>query len=78
MPWKALSVIDNRRESVRLAGSGEVSLAALCRRFGISRQTGFSLLRRYREAGEAGLVDRSHRPHDSPGRAPPGLAGIDI
>lgn len=68
MPWKAFSVIDTRREFVLLALSGEVSVAALCQRFGISRQTGFTLLRRYREAGEAGLLDRSRRPHDSPGR----------
>jgi transposase InsO family protein len=68
MPWKAFSVIDNRREFVRLALSGEVSVAALCQRFGISRQTGFTLLRRHREAGEAGLLDRSRRPHESPGR----------
>eukprot|EP01031_Cornospumella_fuschlensis_P043375 gene43375-53024_t len=55
MPWKALSVLDHRREFVRLSRSGEVSVAELCRRFGISRQTGFTLLRRYREEAEAGL-----------------------
>lgn len=74
MPWKAFSVIDTRREFVRLALSGEVSVAALCRRHGISRQTGFTLLRRHREAGEAGLLDRSRRPHDSPARVPPAIA----
>jgi transposase InsO family protein len=68
MPWKAFSVIDHRREFVRLALSGEVSVAALCQRFGISRQSGFTLLRRHREAGEAGLHDRSRRPHESPRR----------
>lgn len=71
MPWKAFSVIDSRREFVRLAGLGEVSVAALCRRFGISRQTGFMLLRRHREGGDAALSDRSRRPHDSPRRVPP-------
>lgn len=71
MPWKAFSVIDSRREFIRLAGLGEVSVAALCRRFGISRQTGFMLLRRHREGGDAALSDRSRRPHDSPRRVPP-------
>lgn len=71
MPWKAFSVVDSRREFVRLAGLGEVSVAALCRRFGISRQTGFMLLRRHREGGDAALSDRSRRPHDSPRRVPP-------
>jgi transposase InsO family protein len=73
MPWKALSVFETRLEFVRLAASGEVSVAELSRRFGISRQTGFALLRRFREEGEAGLVDRSRRPHTSPGRMPPEL-----
>ncbi|WP_249732426.1 IS481 family transposase [Roseococcus sp. SDR] len=74
MPWKALSVLDHRREFVRLARLGEVSVAELCRRFGISRQTGFTLLRRTREEGEAGLADRSRRPLTSPGRVAPEMA----
>jgi transposase InsO family protein len=74
MPWKALSVLDHRREFVRLAQSGEVSVAELCRRFGISGQTGFRLLRRSREGGEAGLADRSRRPLTSPRQVPPEMA----
>lgn len=70
MPWKSLSIMENRQEFVRLAEQGGVSFAELCRRFGISRQTGFSYLRRHREAGEAGLEDRSCRPRTSPRRSP--------
>lgn len=70
MPWKPVSIMDSRREFVRLAQQDGVGVAELCRRFGISRQTGHSLLRRYREQGEAGLHDRSRRPHDSPRRCP--------
>jgi len=70
MPWKSVSIMDNRREFVRLASRGGVSIAELCRRFGISRQTGFTLIRRYREEGDAGLADRSRRPHTSPRRSP--------
>ena len=70
MPWKSASIMENRREFVRLAEQGGVSIAELCRRFGVSRQTGFSYLRRHREAGEAGLADRSRRPHTSPRRSP--------
>ena len=73
MPWKSVSIMDNRREFVRLAGQGGVSIAELCRRFGISRQTGFTLIRRYREEGDAGLKDRSRRPHTSPRRSPEGV-----
>lgn len=62
--------MDSRLEFVRLAEQGGVSVAELCRRFGISRQTGFQYLRRYRESGVDGLQDRSRRPHTSPRRTP--------
>ena len=68
MPWRALSVRDQRREFVGLAMSGTVGIAELCRRFGISREAGYRWLRRYRAEGEAGLTERSRRPHGSPRR----------
>ncbi len=68
MPWKCGTVVDNRREFVGLAAQGNVGVVELCRRFGISRQTGHLYLRRYKEAGEAGLEDRSSRPLHSPAR----------
>ena len=37
--------------------------SALCRRFGISRKTGYKWLKRYHEVGVAGLADRSRAPH---------------
>jgi transposase InsO family protein len=40
---------------------------------GISRATAYKWLRRYRAEGEAGLLDRSSRPHRSPRRTPTGL-----
>ena len=73
MPWKVMSVLDQRREFVRLAMTGEVSVSELCRRFAISRQTGHLLLRRYATEGEAGLQTRSRRPHSSPRRTSPVL-----
>ena len=35
---------------------------------GVSRQTAYRWMRRFEEEGEAGLEDRSSRPHHSPGR----------
>ena len=70
MPWKSGTIMDSRLEFVRLAEQGGVSVAELCRRFGISRETGFQYLRRYRESGIDGLKDRSRRPHSSPRRTP--------
>jgi transposase InsO family protein len=70
MPWKSGTIMDSRLEFVRLAEAGDVSVAELCRRFGISRQTGHLYLRRHREEGDAGLADRSRRPLTSPWRSP--------
>jgi transposase InsO family protein len=55
-----------RREFVYLARWKGANVSALCRRFGISRATGYKWLER--SASGAELVDRSRRPHHSPGR----------
>jgi transposase InsO family protein len=69
MPWGAMSTSELRVEFVRLVVGGGVSVAELCRRFGVSGKTGHKWLGRYREQGEAGLADRSRRPGHSPRRS---------
>jgi transposase InsO family protein/transposase-like protein len=44
--------------------------ARVAEQLGLSRATVYKWLARYREEGEAGLVDRSSRPHTSPRRTP--------
>ena len=73
MPWTSGTFMDRHPGFVRVAEAGGVSVADLCRRFGINRGTGFPYLRRYREEGEAGLRDRLRRQHTSPRRTPPAL-----
>jgi transposase InsO family protein len=70
MPWRELSIMDQREEFVRLALAREANRSELCRRFGISRETGYKWLGRYRAEGLAGLADRSRRPQASPSRTP--------
>ena len=48
-------------------------MADLCREYGISRKTGYKLLRRYEEHGPDGLYDQSRRPLSSPARTPAAL-----
>jgi transposase InsO family protein len=67
MPWKECSPMDLRREFVELAGTSDANIAALCRRFGISRKTGYKWIQRFKAAGQGGLGDLPRRPHDSPG-----------
>ncbi len=73
MPWKEVSMMSSRREFVQLAAQPGAKIAQLCRRFGISRNTGHRLLKRYRAEGEAALSDRSRRPHRSPTRTAPAI-----
>lgn len=54
-----------RTKFVILALEPDANMAELCRRFEISRPTGYKWLNRYREHGLEGLVDRSRRPNSS-------------
>jgi putative transposase len=67
MPWQKVSVMDLRREFVRLALQEGSNRRELCERFGISPDAGYRWLARYL-AGDEELADRSRRPHTSPSR----------
>lgn len=60
--------MSSREEFVALHLAGNSTMTLLCRRFGISRKTGYKWAARFKEDSTAGLADRSRRPHASPGR----------
>jgi transposase InsO family protein len=69
MPWKKESVVEQRLRFVIDVRKREAPVSALCRRYEISRKTGYKWLARYEEAGTiAALNDRSRRPRRSPKR----------
>lgn len=68
MPWREVSVMDERGEFVRLAMQEGANRRELCRRFGIHPDTGYKWLGRW-QAGDRELGDRSRRPHASPRRS---------
>jgi len=70
VPWSEKSIMEQRREFVMLFEQDGVNRRELCRRFGISPETGYALVRRYRQQGEAGLADGSRRPKQSPAFTP--------
>ena len=72
MPWSEVSVMDLRLEFVMLAEQPGANVSALCRRFGISRKTGYKWLSRAR-SGPMDLSDLSRRPRSSPRRTPKGM-----
>jgi putative transposase len=64
--WKETAVVDERLQFIEECKSQEWSMAEVCRRFEISRKTGYKWLARYDSAGAAGLTDRSHAPRTNP------------
>jgi len=77
MPWKLLTPMSQRKELVSLVLTDGANMARLCRRFEISRKIGYKWLARYRAMGEAGLADRSRRPHRSPGETKEALVAAE-
>ena len=70
MPWQEVSTVSLRQEFITMVQQKTVSVSELCRRYGVSRKTGYKWFTRYRREGPAGLPDRSRRPHQAPGRTP--------
>lgn len=60
-----------RLRMVQAVNAGE-KLASVAVRFGVDRKTVGKWASRYRDSGEAGMVDRSSRPHRSPSAIPRG------
>jgi transposase InsO family protein len=61
-PWTAVS----RGRLARLVIEDGVRLGSAAARFSVSSKTAAKWVARYRQLGDAGLVDRSSRPHLSP------------
>src|SRR6266581_3540397 len=70
MPWEERSLMDVRLRFVQDVHRPGWSVAEVCRRYQVSRKTGYKWLERYGKAGPAGLVDRSHRPYTCPHATP--------
>lgn len=69
MPWQVRSIMDHRIEFVALASDESVNISELCRRFGISRVTGYKWIARAKENAGGELAELSRRPHHSPERS---------
>jgi transposase InsO family protein len=65
--------VDKRMRFVTAVEAGEEPVALLCRRFDMSRKTGYKWLARYRAAGVDGLADRPRAPRERPQAVPAGI-----
>ncbi len=58
MPWKEVRLVDERVHFITEVNKSQETFTDLCRRFGISRKTGYKWCERYEELGPSGLEER--------------------
>jgi putative transposase len=66
MPWKETCVMDERMAFIVDWQRAEMTFAALCRLYGVSRKAGYKWIDRFEAEGIEGLKDRSRAPHAHP------------
>jgi transposase InsO family protein len=78
MPWQEVSTVSLRQEFIALARSSAIPFSTLCKRFGISRKTGYKWIDRAQSQDPAALQDRSRRPLHSPRCTAPELQALVV
>ncbi|NJC28507.1 DDE-type integrase/transposase/recombinase [Neolewinella antarctica] len=63
--------MEQKNSFIRDHLSDEYYFSSLCESYGISRQSGYRLVRRYEAEGEDAFMDKSKRPLSSPGETSP-------
>jgi transposase InsO family protein len=66
MPFIERSIMSEKIEFCILASKEDSNMSDLCKRFNITRRTGYKWLARYLEKGLVGLEEKSRRPHTFP------------
>jgi len=66
MVWRKTCAMEERMRFVMAVVENQESFAAVCRRFGVSRRTGYKWFERYEAAGAEGLVEYSRAPLTHP------------
>ena len=66
MPWKGVTVKEQRANFIRDYRLNYYSISELARSFSISRKTAYKWFERYRRGGEEGLEEHSRRPKRCP------------
>ena len=70
MGWRESDPMSERVKFIGLLRSGQRSIAALCREFGISRKTGYKWADRFEREGIEGLQERSRARHNQAHQTP--------
>lgn len=78
MPWKECRVVHERMRFIVAVDEDDEPFAELCRRFGISRKTGYKWIERYEKAGPGGLEDKPSVAHCRPHRLNDEIADLFV
>ena len=78
MPWNKQTPMDQKTQFLSEYLRDSLSFAELCRRYSISRKTGYKWISRYEAEGGSGLLDRSRRPHAHPRQTPDAIRSAII
>jgi len=70
MPWRETDPVLERRHFAHDFDSRHWTMTELCVRYGISRNTGYKWIDRYRQSGVGGLRDQSRVPRSCPHQTP--------
>lgn len=70
MPWKEQSQMSERQTFLEEASQDGANIAALCRRYGIARKTGYKWIARAQNDAATEATAHSRRPHHSPSATP--------
>lgn len=76
MSWETKTVMEQREQFVKEATEGNGTITALCRKYGISRKTGYKWLNRAAEGLQ--LCDQSRRPNQQPSKTADELEALIV
>lgn len=66
MPWKEETAMSIKEKFITAVYESELNFSDLCKLYQISRDCGYKWLKRYKNEGRDGLIEKSRRPHSSP------------
>ena len=74
MPWKGVTVSEQRQRFLEDYQLNYYSVSDLAERFGISRNTAYRWINRFKQYGQAGFHELSRRPHTCPWKTDKAIA----
>jgi transposase InsO family protein len=78
MPFKETSAMEEKKEFIKEWQEGGMDMSKLCRKYGVSRPTGYKWVERYESEGEKGLRERAKESHTHPNALAPEIETLIV